>query len=338
MSRRWIMLTGLLASLLLAGHVLRGAVTASLPPLSMWGDSQTAPGSGYGDRLASMMPGRRSYNLGIGGQRLEMIAARMGAVPVTLRRKLVLPGSGPVDLGADDLSIDLLRGPSDPLSVRISVGGVQAALVHRPGADPKHGLYTLSRLHAAQGTTSLDAGTPVMVLSGTVRGDDPSGAEPLPALFKDVVVLRAGRNNLNDPGYDIDQGLRLVGRMVDTVQRHTRKIVIIGQMLGYGDLPPQQGGGSTGAERSAALLALQARWNRELAQRFPGYYADVQAYHVAHGGGESVTLPAQGGTARFTVLTRTAPLPVLADGVHENAVGQQQTAEQVKAIIAARNY
>jgi hypothetical protein len=338
MRRASILLAGLIASLLLAGHMLRGAVRQTLPPIAMWGDSQTAEGSGYGASLAALMPERRSYNLGIGGQRLEMIAARMGAVPVTLRREIALPASGSVRLSPEDLSIDLLRAPSGVLSMRVDAGGVPCVLTYQAGASSSQGVYLLARSNPAEAPTTFRAGTALRVLSASVAGDDAGAAEPLDALLGGVVIVRAGRNDLNDPSYDITRGMGLMDRIVTQAERHGRRIIIAGQMLGYGDLPAEMGGGSPNAERSAAVLGLQARWNQELARSFPAYYADVQAYHVARGGGAAVSLMGQGGPVRYTVLTKDAKVPALRDGVHENVAGQQQTAEQMRQIIAARHY
>jgi hypothetical protein len=336
--KRWLFLIAAVAGLPPIAHAFAGsAIDDTLPPVSMWGDSQTAGSSGYGDRLAALLPTRRSYNEGIGGQRIEMIAARMGAVPTILRRSLVLPASGRVELAAADLSIDLLHAPSGQSLVKVDVAGTSAVLRYRAGTDPKSGRYTLARIQPTNAPTSLAAGAAVFATSG-IATSDPDAAPPLSSLLKGVVLIRAGRNNLSDPSFDIAKGLDLMDKVVRHVERHTARIIVIGQMLGYIDLPPEQGGKSLSPAKTITLFESVSRWNDALAARYPGYYTDVQAYHVTHGGGQPITLADGGQTRTFTVLTAAAPQPILRDGLHENAAGQRQTAEQMRAILAERSY
>lgn len=304
--------------------------------IALWGDSQSTDGSGYADELAGLFPARTIYREGIGGQKTAMIAARMDAIPVQIKREVVLPPSGSATLAADMLSIDLFRTLSARIAARVTLGSVPCALVFDPAGGGGHGAYTLTPLRPLAAALKVPAGTRLEPISGFVPGTDAASAPELSTLLEGVVVIRAGRNDLNAP-YPLATGLDLLAAMVRQARRHTSRIVVVGQMLGYADLPRARDGAAPDDARGAMLLGQQSRWNAALAQRWPDYWADVQAYHVAHGGGQHVKLASPAGTAGdFVVLTPTAQTPALVDGIHENAAGQLQAAEMLRAIIAAR--
>lgn len=304
--------------------------------LNLWGDSQTAPGSGYGASLAALYPGRTAYNQGIGGQTIEMIAARMDARALTLTAAVTIPTSGSAAVPIATLSTHLLQlAGAGSAVIKVIIKGVTCALAFTYGSAN----YTLTPIdYPAQAITAA-IGTVVKVLTGFVSGTNPATCVPLQTLLAGVVIIRAGRNNINGGliNYDVDSGLALIEAMVSKARRFTDKIVVVGQMLGYADLPTSLGGSRPDDLASWAILAAVKAWNAALAGRFGSWFFDAQAYHVANGSGEAKTISPGGTAYTYTVLTATAGTVALSDGIHENAGGQARTAAGLAATqIVAR--
>lgn len=309
--------------------------------LCMFGDSQTqskggASDTGYAYYLEQLYPSRTGYDQGISGQQIEHIAARMDARPVTLTAAVTIPTSGSATFAASTLSTHLLSlAAAADVTIKLILAGVECALRY----NYTSALYRLTPIDYPAQAITAPIGAVMKVTHGFVWGTDPNGCVPLKTLLGGVVVVRAGQNNLNGGlvNYSLDGGLSLTDAMVASARRYTDKIIVIGQMLGYAELPTSQGGQRTTDEQSWAILAGKTAWNRALAGRYGDWFFDVQAYHVAHGGGETKTISPNGISYSYTVLTTTAATPVLRDGIHENTTaGLPQCAAGLSAMMTAR--
>ena len=308
--------------------------------LCMFGDSQTEASSGYGDDLAALYPDRVAYNQGIGGQTLPMIAARMGATPVTLTAAVTIPTSGSVTIAHTILSIDLLRRVSGTAVIRALIAGVECALAFDSTLFSGAGGYTLTPLDYPPAAVVAASGTRVEVLTGFVFGTDPANCPPIAAVLGGVVCIRAGRNSINGAGIDLAPLYRLLDAMVAQARRYTDKIILIGQMLGYVDLPTSltgEGGVRATHELSYAIINNCVQINAYQRRTYAGWFFDAHQYHLDNNGGQARTIAPNGVNKTYNILTIGAVSPKLSDGLHENtAVGQPETAAGVKAMIEAR--
>lgn len=294
----------------------------------------------FGDSMAQMLapvlgglyPDRLTYNMGLGGQVTQQVAARMGAIPVTTSAQITLPTSGSVSVTP---SIDLLFifGRTSAYSCRVLVLGVECNLV----CAASTGAYTLQPVVAPASPLVIPAGTNITVITGSVPTTDPSAAPLLKSLLSGTVIVRTSRN---DTGTITTAGgrttiLGYLQAIYTQVEAYKGNLMIMTGTNGTYDMPISSGlPGAAVADAASSDLRLSsiATFNAQINAAFPDCAIDPQANHVMRGGSTNRT-PV---STTYAVLNSTV---LQSDGLHENSsVGQPQTAAFVKAIMTARGY
>lgn len=313
------------------GSIGGGSGGLGTSDLCMWGDSMTDAENGYSDELAALYPERTAYNQGIKGQTPAEIAARMGAVPVTLATAVDIPTSGSVTFAPSALSISLLRRTSGSAAMKVLLAGVECSLSYSQSTD----LYTLTPVDYPPTAVTAAIGERLEVLTGITYTTDASAAVMLKTLLSGVVIIRAGYNGISTAL--LPDLYRVIDAMVAQARRFTDKIVVIGQMLNFANLPVSQGGSRSTDESSYAVLNKLVQFNEYQRRTFGDWFFDAHANHVANGGAETVTIHPNGVAKSFAVLTATAATPkLLADGVHEDGAAQASTAAGTNAHMDGR--
>lgn len=297
----------------------------SLPStdLVLYGDSMTAPGSGYGATLAALYPSRTTYNAGIGGQRTSGIAARFGVPGLTLAiTGNAIPTAGSVSCVPNIL---LLNNPGGSTSaVLVSVGGVTCNLAQTSGA------YTLTPLAYPASAVAVPNPAPATVMTGFVDSGSATLATPLSTHQTGVVIIRAGKNDVTKADYDKAATLASIASMVDAIKSRAKAVLVLGVTNGYADLPVALGGSAPSDATSDLWLASVADFNTTLAGIYGARFLDPLANHVALGGATAQTVNGH----NYMVLNNT----ILSDGTHENATGWARTAALVQAAINSKGY
>ncbi|RQS00228.1 hypothetical protein DIE02_27725 [Burkholderia sp. Bp8991] len=289
--------------------------------LVLFGDSMTAPGSGYGDNMPALFPTRTIYNQGIGGQRTSSIAVRFG---IPNRLTLAVTGNQIPTSGSVACTPNILMLPSGDVT-RVTVGGTLCDLATSDGTN-----YTLKPVTAPSSPVNLANPAPATIVTAYVAGSSAASATPIITFQQGVVIIRTGKNDIGKTDYSQSQVLADVAAMVQAVAARAKSVLVLGVTNGYNDLPTTMGGTQPDEPTSAARLIQIQQLNSALAAAHGTRFLDPLANHIAHGGGQAYTV---NGTA-YTVLTST----VLVDGIHENATGKSNTAALVQAAINAKGY
>jgi len=296
--------------------------------ISLFGDSMIADAAtGIAPELVAALPGRMIYKQGIGGQDARQVAARMGAIPlsITIQGGLIpLSGSAPCVP-----SIDLLRRSGGVATCKVMVQGVLCALTFDFSLNSGAGGYTVAAIDAPASAVPVAADTPARVLSGWVSGASSAGAIPLGDLLSGTVIVRVDRNDA-DPSNSVEDVLSSNEAMVRQMQRFTAAWLWLGTTNGYADKLVADGGERTSPESSYAYLSRVSAFNRADKEVFSANYLDVMGNHVAAGGGQAYTVLGK----TFDVLTSV----VLVDGVHENSVGKNLTVQMIVDELSRRSW
>jgi len=290
--------------------------------LVLYGDSMTAPGSGYGDALAALYPGRVTINQGQGGARTAGICLRFGVPGLTLAvAGNAIPTSGSVSCTPNN---GLLPGTGTN-AIRVSVGGVECDLAAVSGA------YSLTPVVYPSSPVALANPAPAVALSARASGSTSASLAPrLTAMQQGVFIIRAGRNDVDKSDYSQSDTLAWIVAAVDAVKSRAKAVLVLGVTNGPIDLPESMGGSKATEAASDLVLSNIAALNAALASTFGPRYLDPLANHVALGGATSRTV--NGNT--YQVLNST----FISDGIHENSTGWANTAALVQSAINSKGY
>ena len=281
-------------------------------PVVGFGDSMTAPGSGYFDLFAAQFAGRAHFNEGIGRQRTAHIVARIGAKPFTIAIPGRLLGREPQ---ACVPSIDLLTSDR-PKLIKVALPGVGPCVLR---GDPAAG-YTITTDKTVRVADCL----PARVVSGYTDTRERLEAAPgIETLHRGLIVIRAGRNDLSANDFSISSIISDIWAAVSLVRRSAEKVIVAGVTNGSFDLPVRMGGKSAHDDHAVMVLDRTTALNEALRRAFGDGFVDPLANHLSKGGGSQYEI----GGRLFSVLGSE----VLIDGVHENDRGKDQTASLIYA-------
>ncbi|MDB5690281.1 MAG: hypothetical protein JWL91_2157, partial [Sphingomonas bacterium] len=266
---------------------------------------------------------------GIGAQWTQQIAARFGAEPVNATvTGGSIPASGSVTVSLD---LDFLRVNSDNnyIACRCIIAGVPGSLVRYGPVSPAAGVLVYTFTRDVAGAAVQAAGTvPLTVTSGMIRGTtDATGAPSLDAMRGGTLVIRTGQNDVDKADYDKAATVDRIAAMVARMTTLWPQVIVVGNMVQNGRVPTAQGGLYTGtAAQSRVLIQRTLDFNAALSARFGGMYFDPNVNHrnVADG---TATATVDGLTVEYCTAV------VIADGVHETQVGQNNTAAGLQARI-----
>lgn len=299
-----------------------------LPAISLFGDSMIADAAtGIAPELSAALPTRTIYKQGIGGQDALQVAARMGAIPITISvTGNIIPSTGSVTCTPN---IDLLRRSGGIATCKVMVQGVLCALTFDFSLNSGAGGYYLTPIVYPANNMTVVANVPATVLSGWVSGSSSAACVSLGKLLGGTVIVRVDRNDA-DPSNSVEDVISQNQAIVRQIQRFSQKWIWIGTTNGYSDKTVADGGTRNSADSSYAYLSRIAAFNNTSRELFSENFLDALANHVVLGGGQAYTVLGR----TFDVLTNL----VLSDGVHENTLGKNQTVQLITNFLAERKW
>lgn len=296
----------------------------ALMAFSLWGDSLTAPGTGYGDTFAALVPGYSVSIEGIGGHRIAQIAARMGAVTnsnnnVTITGGII-PASGAVNCSANYL---VAGPPTDTKSVSGTLAGVAGVLKTSTSAAAS---VTTTFTRSVDGEAVSVATPALFVPTAGISG------KPLKDLRSRINVIYAGANDIGKSDYDQAFVLARIEDMVANLRAVCPRFVILGLTNGWGNLPVSQGGTRADDATSNQFMDQIAALNAALKARYGELYFDTHAKVVASNPSYSASYVV--GVKTYQVLTAT----VISDGIHYTTTGKTAIANALISFITDKGW
>ena len=296
----------------------------ALEAFSLWGDSLTAPGTGYGDTFAALVPGYSVSIEGIGGHRIAQIAARMGAVTNSNNNVTVtggiIPASGAVNCSANYL---VAGPPTDTKSVSGTLAGVAGVLKTSTSAAAS---VTTTFTRSVDGE-AVNVATPALfVPTAGISG------KPLKDLRSRINVIYAGANDIGKSDYDQAFVLARIEDMVANLRAVCPRFVILGLTNGWGNLPASQGGTRADDATSKQFMDQIAALNAALKTRYGELFFDTHAKVVAANPGYSANYVV--GVKTYQVLTAT----VISDGIHYTTTGKTTIANALISFITDKGW
>ncbi|SHF06002.1 hypothetical protein SAMN02745157_1541 [Kaistia soli DSM 19436] len=308
-------------SILTGGEVL----AESGPELVGFGNSLMDPGF-----LPSLTPLGYTVDIeGRSGQRDDHIAARMGAVPVTLVVSgNTIPTSG--NVAVSSITPDIFDHLDVDCSFRIEVLGAAGEVI--PGKLTKvfsTGVIGFTRYFAGDAVTVPNPAT-MRVISGKGEGTlDPSAALSLDVLRRRTALLYPNFNSITivDGSYPTSAIIARNAAMVAALLPVIKRFAWIGDVCGYSRLTAAQAGGSYAGTIPADDVASQVLIERTIAINEanraawgPNYF-DQTAYMKSRG---YTTVKTVNGVAYDIVLPS-----ILTDGVHHGTLGKTEIARGI---------
>jgi hypothetical protein len=298
--------------------VAGGATNRVIPYADLvgWGDSMTAPGSGYFDTLVGLLPGRVGTNQGIGGQQSFQIAARAAGFNLTCNvTGGQIPASGSVAITGLSNFI---------LNTNYSVDAVIAGV---PGTITEH--YTQANVDntftftpaASYAGPAVNVTNPVAVTPTSTFYSATVTSVPLATTRQRIHSIRVGRNDVGKVGYNQAASIANIDSIVQKIASYHKWFFVMGVTSSYGDLPVSQGGNQATDAASQTIMDQIAALNAALAAKYGPRFCDVQAAMIAQGYGQVATVNG----SQYTVLNNVWST----DGIHETTVGKLATANLI---------
>lgn len=311
-------------------HLARDLVLNETVPIdavvafALWGDSLTAPGSGYGDTFAAMLPGYLVSVEGIGGQQIAQIAARMGAVTNSNNNVTVtggvIPASGEVTCSANYLVA------SPPPSTRSVVGTLAGVLGLLKTSTSSTGSVTTTFTRSSDGEAvsvpSPAIFTPVEGITG----------RPLKELRSRINVIYAGANNVGKTDFDQASVLSQIADMVANLRAVCPRFVVMGLTNAWGNLPTSQGGTRADDVTSQRFMDQITALNSALKQRYGELFFDTHTYVAVSSPNNSANYIVNGKT--YQVLSNI----VSNDGVHYTTLGKTTISTGLISFITEKGW
>lgn len=285
--------------------------TATSLDLVVVGDSMSQPASPYVNGLASLLPARTQYNLGMPGAKTKTLAIAFGVPDILTLTPTggVLPISGTVACAYSDHFLNASQ------CARVEVPDeLGRAVVCWLARDAGAG-YTIRPATYPAAPIRLQSPARARVISLQVAGADPSAAQALDPLYDKVLSLRVARNDTPyDKGYDGPAIISYAQRMTGLMR--SGRFVVVGPTNGKGDVPVAQGGVNAVATQVQAQQTLENNKdaNSRMLAAFPRNFASAMAAFQA--AGNTIDLTVNGAT--YAVSNDTV---LVSDGVHETAPG-----------------
>lgn len=284
-----------------------------------WGDSMTAPGSGYFDVLMSQpdMSKLSGINQGIGGQRALSIVQRAGAaIQNCIIENNTIPASGSVNITN---AINAFYNQT--LAARAEIAGVKGVFKNLYDSTNNKNITTFT-VDADYTGGAVNVTNPVEVkFIGTYFNASLATGG---TLFKEtrnfIHSIRIGRNDVGKADYNQTDTIMLIDSLVKKIQTFNKQFYVMGVTSAYSDLPTSMGGTKTEAA-SIEIMNQIKNLNLALAEKYGSNYIDIQTAMIDAGYGQTVTI--NGNT--YTVLNNTWS----SDGVHESSVGKLATANHI---------
>ncbi|WP_420138201.1 hypothetical protein, partial [Sphingomonas sp.] len=303
-----------------------GLVTAPLAGGKVWrafpskdwlliGDSETAPGSGYGATFAALYPDRLTHNAGIGSQTIQQAFARLNLLktPATLT---IAGGAIPTSGSATATpSIRFLDGAGGTRGLRAIIAGVPCAIIWdgTAGSD-----YVVTPLVYPSSPVAAGGARPMVADSVIAADPTVAGCAAAPSLADTVnrsTIIRLGRNNVGLLPFA--DALQLMVEGVALLPAHVKRLII----SGVNNAP---------TDDDAKILWIDA-FNTGLRNLFPLNFADVIGWYQPLGYTSPYTIA---GTT-YQVINNT---PLGSDHFHENALGWAASSALYKSIADPKGY
>lgn len=292
----------------------------STTSFALWGDSLTAPGSGYGDTFASLMTGYLVSINGIGGQRSFQVAGRQGAV-INSYNELTIPSGQIPASGSVACNPNYMYSgpPGGTNSARISVAGITGILT-----------TSVSSGGAVTTTFSRDVEGPAVNVTNPVKFSPESGLgnqyTPLKDLRRRITFIYIGANDVGKSDYSQEFVLSQIDAMVSNLRAVCAKYLVLGATNAWGNLPVSQGGTRSDDATSQKYMDQIEALNAALKSKYDSLFFDTHA-ELAVTPGYSNTYTVLG--KNYSVLTNV----VSNDGVHYTTVGKNVIANGLKTVL-----
>lgn len=281
-----------------------------------WGDSMTAPGSGYFDTLMGLLPGRVGTNQGIGGQQSFQIAARAAGFNLTCNvTGGQIPASGSVAITG--LSNFILN---TNYSVDAVIAGVPGTITEHYTQANVDNTFTFTPSASYTGP-AVNVTNPVAVTPTSTFYSATIASVPLATTRQRIHSIRVGRNDVGKVGYSQAVSLANIDSIPQKIASYHKWFFVMGVTSSYGDLPTSQGGNQATDAASQTIMDQIAALNAALAAKYGPNFVDVQAAMIAQGYGQMATVNG----SQYTVLNNVWST----DGIHETTVGKQATANLI---------
>lgn len=284
-----------------------GAEHRVLPMKSVccWGDSLTAgsgisvAGKDYPSQLVALA-GRETYRASGSGQKSDQIAARAGAVPITLTvTGGVIPTSGSV--ACTGVAPDFMNTSGGAMTLPVVIAGVPGTMVWTTA-----GGYVF--------TPSIYPVTPVAAPPGTFCTPDLQGRDEW------IWVPWMGRNNWYQP----DTVKANIAATIAQIKTMVKRFIVLG-VVNAGSEPI----GSSGHTNITAI-------NAYLAATYPDNFIDIRRYLIDHGLTDAGITPTSQDLA--DIANDVIPTSLRADDVHGKDAYYLIVAQRVAAFIAAKGW
>lgn len=283
-----------------------------------WGDSMTAPGSGYFDVLMSQasMSIFGGVNQGIGGQTSYSIALRAAGINqmVSIENNTI-PASGTVNITT--VSSAFLNQNLAAKAKIQGVPGLYRNVFNTDGSNSR--TFTVDASYSGPSVTVV--GQVDLEFTGTYFDSSlPTGGVLFSETRNYIHSIRMGRNDVGKPNYSQSESLSNIASVVAHIQTFNKKFYVMGVTSAYSDLPTSMGGTKTETE-SVEIVTQITNLNLALSEIYGSNFVDIQAAMIAAGYGQTVTVSGN----QYTVLNNIWS----GDGVHESSVGKLATANHI---------
>lgn len=270
----------------------------------LWGDSMTAPASGYGDIFAPITS-KVVRNAGVGGESSIGVCARQGAIPfMLLPDGNVIPASGgvPVTIVEPVSTYPMLQGDGIPDGIVVgTLAGVEGTLslakVGEPWAHDAGDVYTFTRTVNGD-AVSVPRATPFITNFSELRR-------------KDIAVIWIGRNNLTAK----DRIIADIKAMVKHMSASNPRFIIMGVTTAKREV--------TASTNYVAIRALNDALYLEYGKRFIDVHTHLTTYGLLDAGIPATTAD----TADISL--GVVPISLRVDTVHLNTAGKTVVANLV---------
>lgn len=280
-------------------------VVTATAPITCWGDSKTAAGSGYGDLIPAELGGTASQIFAIGGQGSQQIAARQGGFPAVCKLPNdLIPASGPVTLTSISIQPYTNTSGTGTSSGHGTIAGVPGTLTRDNPSD----VTTFTRDSAGVAVWCSPTAMFIPDQGSTNRGR--------------ISVFWPGRNSVltNSP----EDLMYLNQMMVNYLTSAEKRFLFL-------EVTPQ----STEIPGTAARTQVDA-YNALLRKTWPLNTVPVGPYLRGPGLADAGITP----TAQDTIDigNSVTPVSLRVDPTHENLAGRTVTARLVANTLRAKGW
>ncbi len=203
-----------------------------------WGDSMTAPGSGYFDTLLAQpaMAGRVGTNQGIGGQVSAQISQRAGGLALT---GSVTGGQIPANGSVALTGLNFIQNTN--YSVDAVIAGVPGTITEHYTVANSDNTYTFTVSPSYTGP-AVPVANPVTITPTSTFYPAGSSGVPFTTTRNRIHSIRIGANDIGKVGYSQATTLANIAAVVDRISSYYKWFFVMGVSSAYGNQAVAQGG------------------------------------------------------------------------------------------------